>query len=132
MPNLQNIQFIDNDAINTNSQAYLEVRVDTSLVIKSWKLSLYSFEWLESDGRIKAHGNLPFREQERRNQVEEALAKGQTIGKPVLGIGLMDNIEIGAGKAEFLTLAAHGVQEIPVHILKSCESDFKPFIRHIK
>jgi hypothetical protein len=45
---------------------------------------------------------------------------------------MMENIEIGCGRAEFLTLAAHGLKTMPVHIPKSNESDFKPFRADVK
>ncbi len=124
------VSFADNEAIQANRSAYAEVVVNTAAILKSWKLSLYSFEWMRPDGTIKSMDELPFREQERRRAVEDALQSGQSISRPVLGIGLMDNVEIGAGRAEFLTLAARGYHEIPVYIPKSCEKDFKPFIKN--
>ena len=47
-------------------------------------------------------------------------------------IGMMDNVEIGVGRAELLTLAAAGIETMPVHIPKSSESDFKPFRADVK
>lgn len=40
----------------------------------------------------------------------------------------MDNVEIGAGRDVFLTLASMGLNEIEVHIPQSNKADFKKFI----
>jgi hypothetical protein len=128
MADIQSITFIDNPAAGSGQSTYISVIVDTALVLESWRSSLFSFEWLTPEGAIKTLENLPAHEQPKRRNVEEKISTQEPIEKPVLGIGIMDNIEIGAGRAEFLTLITHGATKIPVHIPKSCESDFKPFI----
>jgi hypothetical protein len=120
-----NITFKDSAAAANGN--YIAVTVDVARVLKSWRESLFSFEWLTPEGDIKSLENLPAHEQPKRQAVEEKLRAGQPLEKPVLGIGIMDNVEIGSGRAEFLTLAAKGVTKIPVHIPKSCESDFKAY-----
>ncbi len=124
----QDIQFIDNQAVQGRREHYLDVVVDTAKILKSWQSSLYSYEWMHSDGRIKTRDELPESEQPKRDQAEEKLKSNETLEKSVLGIGLMENIEIGSGRAIFLTLAAAGVQSIPVHIPKSNEDEFTPFL----
>ena len=128
MGNKENIEFIDNAA---SGEHYICVIVDVSCVLKSWRDSLFSFEWLSPEGEIKSSEELSEQEQPKRASVEEKLHNGKPIEKPILGIGLQDNIEIGSGRAEFLTLAAHGLKEIPVHIPKSNESDFKDFLADV-
>lgn len=122
------IRFIDNTTISANPGSYVGVVVDVPLVLQSWQSSLFSFEWLYRDGRIKSAADLPVAEKAKREAVEQKLRHGASIEKPVLGIGMMENIEIGSGRAEFLTLAAHGIKTLPVHIPKSNESDFKDFL----
>ena len=102
--------------------------VKTAAVLKSWRSSLYSFEWIDEEGCLKAPPEMPEREQEKRQAVETAVDNGEALEKPVLGIGIQDNVEIGAGKAVFLTLSAHGIEQLPVHILKSNADDFQPFL----
>ena len=124
----QTTPLFTNNAVATNrADHYMEITVDTGKVMKSWRESLFSFEWLLPDGRIKATGELSDSERPRREAVETALAKGQSLDKPILGIGMMDNIEIGSGRATFLTLVAHGIKTIPVHIPRGNEADFKKF-----
>ncbi len=122
------IDFTDNPAIKGREDHYEAVTVSIPAILKSWRHSLFSFEWLTADGRIKAPEDLPEGERSKRRSVEDLLARGEPLETPVLGIGLMENVEIGAGKAVFLTLAAHQADTIPVHIPKSHAGDFKPFL----
>lgn len=132
MDRLDQIKFIDNAAIASRPENYTTVFVDVKAVLKSWRLSLFSFQWLAPDGRIKELAELPEDEKPKRKRVETCLKSAAPIERPVLGIGLMDNVEIGAGRAEFLTLAAHGATRLPVHIPKSNQSDFKAFLAAIE
>jgi hypothetical protein len=118
----------DNPAIRGKEERYLTVRVDSARILKSWRQSLFSFEWLTPDGDIRATDDLPMREHEKRLEVEKALKAGQALERPVLGIGLMDNVEIGSGRAVFLTLSALGHKVIEVHIPVSNKADFKLFL----
>ncbi len=128
---MNTITFTDNKAAQGQENTYLSITVDVARVLESWHCSLFSFEWLAPDGTIKSFADMPEKEQAKRRAVEELLSKGVPISKPVLGIGIQDNVEIGAGRAEFLTLAAKGLTEIPVHIPKSNEKDFKAFLAKV-
>lgn len=128
MENRDNITFTDSETAIARKDQFVEITIDVPKALKSWQQSLYSFEWMHQDGRIKDLADLPAAEQTKRQAVEKALSNGQTITKPVLGLGAIDNIEIGTGRAEFLTLAAHGLNAMPVHIPKSNEKDFQDFI----
>ncbi len=127
-PALQNLTFIDNNAIASRPANYVTVTVDVGKILESWRESLFSYEWVLPDGRLKSREELPPAEQPKRAKVEETLSKGAPLEKPVLGIGLMENVEIGAGRAVFLTLAALGAKKLPVHIPKTHEDEFSSFI----
>ncbi len=122
------IKFQDNAAALAKPGAFLSIDVDVALTLKSWKSSLYSFEWLTPEGTIKSLEELSGPEAAKRLNVESALDRGEPIEKPLLGIGMLDNVEIGSGRAQFLTLAARGLKTIPVHIPASNQKDFKPFL----
>lgn len=125
-------KFIENSSLNGSRDRYTLVVVDVGMVIKSWRQSLFSFEWLDQEGRIKSPEAMPEHEKEKRLLAEKKLSMGEAFESPVMGIGISDNIEIGMGRAEFLTLASHGMKTMPVHIPKSCERDFKPFLADVK
>lgn len=120
--------FIDNPAIHGREDRYASVLVRVDAILESWRLSLFSYEWILPDGRIRQPAELSPGEQSRRATIESALNNGKAIEKPVLGIGLMDNVEIGSGRAVFLTLAAHGCKTLPVHVPKSSIKEFDPFL----
>ena len=124
---ISSLKFIDNPVIAARQDRYTTMTIDVGAVLQSWRISLFSYEWLTPDGRIKTLDELPQQEQPKRLDIESRLSTGEAIEKPVLGIGLMENVEIGAGRAVFLTLAAHGCKTIPVHIPVSNAKEFAPF-----
>ncbi len=125
------IEFIPNPLTAQDPDRYITINVHVPAVLESWRGSLFSFEWLHPDGTIKIMSELSTPEQEKRAAAEILIASG-SVPMPILGIGVMDNIEIGTGRAEFLTLAAQGIRTMPVHIPRSCESDFKAYIADVK
>jgi hypothetical protein len=132
MPTENDITYIENPGLNGSRDRYITAVLDVPKALESWRLSLFSFEWMTPDGRIKTLNELPDHEKPKRVLAEKNYLNGAPVEQPVLGIGIAENIEIGMGRADFLTLAAHGIKTIRVHIPKSCESDFKPFRVDIK
>jgi len=120
--------FTENNALKGRESEYTRLDVNVRKVLESWKLSLFSFEWLHPDGRFKDIDELPVREHEKRLAVEQSIKNGQPLETPVLGIGMMDNVEIGAGKAVFLTLAVHGFETVPVFIPSAQKDEFEPYL----
>jgi len=118
----------DNPSLKGREDRYKTVRVKTMPVLESWRESLFSFEWLESDGSIRSLDSLPMHERDKRLKIEKHLKAGDALARPVLGIGLMDNVEIGAGRDVFLTLAAQGADTVEVHIPVSNAAEFKKFL----
>ena len=129
MTERQAIEFTDNTGAN-NAQ-YISISISVPKVLESWRQSVFSFEWLKDDGSIKTVEELSEDERPKREAIEDSIRKGRSLSKPILGIGIQDNVEIGSGRAELLTLAAHGVEIIPVHIPKSNESDFQAFLADV-
>ncbi len=127
MTPLPELHFIDNPVTGGQDGRYVTVTIDVRAVLESWRVSLFSYEWLLPDGRIKDLAELPPGEQAKRRMAEDILEKALPVERPILGIGLLENVEIGSGKALFLTLAAHGCKTLPVHIPKSNTKEFEPF-----
>lgn len=125
------LNFTDHPVATANPERYVSVTVEAEIVLESWKSSLYSFEWLRPDKTIKDLAELSDSERQKREKVEAQIREGGPLTRPVLGIGMLDNVEIGAGRAEFLTLCAMGARHIPVHIPQSNQSDFKAFIARV-
>ena len=132
MPTENNIKFISNPLLDNSEGKYVTIIIHVPLALESWRQSVFSYEWLKPDGSLKTMAELTPVEQTKREAVETAVKSNRAIAQPILGIGVMDNIEIGSGRAEFLTLAAKGITRMPAHIPKSNESDFKVFRADIK
>ncbi|MCB1562648.1 MAG: hypothetical protein KDJ75_03660 [Alphaproteobacteria bacterium] len=133
-PHIENhtqIVFEDHEAALANPHRYMEIIIRVPDILESWRESLFSFEWIWRDGRIKTLQELPENERVLRQAVEDKIRQGRALPKPVLGIGLMDNVEIGSGRAVFLVMADRGLGKMPVHIPKSNEEDFKAFLADI-
>ncbi len=125
---MKEVRFIDNPAIMGRESNYTSIPVSVSKVLDSWRASLFSFEWVTPELEVRAIEELPEQEQEKRRQIEDSLRHGEPLEKPILGIGMLDNVEIGSGRAVFLTLAANGVEEIQVHVPLIHKDDFRQFI----
>lgn len=122
---LKKINFIDNPGAKSG---FVTVYIDSASVLKSWKKSLYSYEWLDSNGDIKPVSKLKPAEYDKRKSVEACIQNEQPLSTPILGIGIMDNIEIGSARAELLTCIDLGYTTLPAHIPQSQQKDFKPFL----
>ncbi len=125
---MEDFRFTDSASLKGREDRYQVVKVKVDKVLKSWRSSLFSFEWLTADGAIKGLDDLSITERDKRLRAEKTLKESDKIERPVLGIGLLDNVEIGAGKEIFLTLAAQGRKDMEVHIPASCVKAFKEFI----
>ncbi len=124
-------RFIDNPATAGRPDAYMAVEVRLAEILSSWRESLFSYEWMRPDGTLKDPGELREREFLQREAAEGKLRAGGPLERPVLGLGISDNIEIGSGKGLLLTLAGLGVTTAPVHIPKTHLKDFRPFLKGV-
>lgn len=122
------LNLVDNKSLAGREDKYDTVDVNLKAVLESWKISLFSFEWLNPDGSIRAPEQLPPNEAEKYNNVLNDLKNGNALERPVLGIGIMDNIEIGSRRDVLLTLMTQGVENLSVHIPKSNAKDFVPYL----
>jgi hypothetical protein len=122
------LQFVNHGSLKGREDRYIVLRVDTAAVLKSWKGSLFSFEWLTPEGTLRGLDDLPLHERDKRLKIEKQIDRAETLERPVLGIGILDNVEIGAGRDVFLTLAARGIKHIEVHIPASAQAEFKSFL----
>ncbi len=118
----------DNTTLKDRADKFTIIEVDLSKIVKGWKKSLYSFEWLLPDGTVRPPEKLTTQYRHQYNNVEQTYQLNGTLERPVLGLGIMDNVEIGSRKEVLLTLARLGVGTMDVHVPKSCLEDFKKFM----
>lgn len=122
------IEFIDNNLVAQKDGAYRIEEVQVGKVLESWKFSLFSFEWLTPEGEIRDVDALPELEQGKYQEIMLKLSSQKPLERPVLGIGMMDNIEIGSRRDVFLTLAKQGYNKIPVHVPVGLLKEFTPYL----
>lgn len=119
--------FADNPSVRTQASAYTELLVDAAKVLQSWRVSLLAHELIGKDGTVKADDDLNETRLEKRELIRARLASGEVLEKPILGIGIFDNIEIGAGSDMLATLVLEGYTILPVHVRTSQLNDFEAF-----
>ncbi len=122
------VQFTDNKITSGKEGAYRVEEVLVGKVLESWKFSLFSFEWLTPDGDMRDLSDLPDLEQEKYQKIMLQLSRNEPLERPVLGIGVMDNIEIGSRRDIFLTLAKQGYTKLSVHIPAANLKEFTPYL----
>ena len=122
------LRLIDNSSIKGREDKYRIIEVNLKTVIEGWKISLFSFEWLLPDGSIRAETELPETERHKFQTVLAKYQAGEELERPVLGIGIMDNIEIGSRRDVLLTLATQGIETLEVHVPVANQDDFNPYL----
>ncbi len=125
---IPSLNLVDNPSLQGREDKYELIDVNLSAILESWKISLFSFEWLMPDGSLRTPEKLPDAEREKYHAVLAAYESGETLERPILGIGIMDNIEIGARRDVLLSLMSAGVERLSVHIPKSAREDFTPYL----
>ena len=122
------LNLINNQSLAGREDKFNTVEIDLKIVLDSWKISLFSFEWLLPDGTIRNPDQLPEAEAEKYHEVLAKYESGAPLERPILGIGVMDNIEIGSRRDILLTLMSQGVKTLSVHIPKSNAEDFTAYL----
>lgn len=124
----QILNLTDNPAIAGRADRYVTLKVDAARILANWRQSLMAHEWLTKEGHIRETDDLNMLDRDKVLKFEKALKAGQPLPRPVLGIGIFDNIEIGAGRDVFCVLVRAGFRVIEVHIPRSNQSEFNSFL----
>ncbi len=119
--------FTDNPVALAQASRYTELLIDAAKVLQDWRQSLFAHELVDSNGFVKGDDDLNESRLEKRETVRARLQSGAALEKPVLGIGIFDNIEIGAGSDTLATLVMEGITVLPVHVRSSQIDEFKHF-----
>lgn len=119
--------FTDNPAALSLASRYTEVLIDATKVLQDWRQSLFAHELVDSNGFVKGDEDINESRLEKRESVRRRLQTGQALEKPILGIGIFDNVEIGAGSDTLATLVMEGITVLPVHVRANQIDEFKAF-----
>jgi hypothetical protein len=122
------LTFKNNKIAAGKEGAYRVQDVQVGKILESWKFSLFSFEWLTPEGDMRDLDDLPQLEQEKYQNIMLQLSRNEPLERPVLGIGMMENIEIGSRRDIFLTLAKQGYSTLSVHVPTASLKEFTPYL----
>lgn len=122
------ITFIENPIVSKSPADYEDVLIDVKKAIKSYQLSLFSYEVMHNSGALRSDEDLNDRQASLRRAILKAIENKESLKKPVAGIGINDNFELGSGRDTFMTLAVLGWHQIPVHIRKNQRKELASFI----
>lgn len=113
---LQEIAFEPNPALGENKDQYETAEIDISAALAHWQHSLFSFELLDAKGGVKPDSKLKDGDLQKRQAVRDMLRKGESLPMPLVGLGLIDNLEIPMGREVLSTLALEGYTRARVHV----------------
>lgn len=124
----QTITFTDNPAIESRMERYVTLELSTARVLAGWRSSLMAHEWLDANGHARKPDTLNMLDRDKVLKAEKILESGGALPRPVLGIGIFDNIEIGAGRDIFCLLVLKGTHRFEAHVPRSNEKEFKSYL----
>ena len=123
--------FIDHEIVRRTPNDYTEMQLHPDKILKAWALSLFAHEVLEKNGAVKTEDKMSDTTLEKFISARHAFEKGEEVTKPVIGVGIMDNIEIGIGREIVAAAKIMSLTEIPVIIRKSQLSDIEKLLKQM-
>ncbi len=122
------LDLTDNPAIAGRAERYMLIEINVAKVLEGWRQSLMAHEWIKPDGALRDIDHLNMLDRDKVLKAQKILQAGQSLPRPVLGIGILDNIEIGASREVFYVTAAAGHKTMTVHIPRSNQGEFRPYL----
>jgi hypothetical protein len=124
-----NPQFYDHEVVQRTPDDYNEITVSPEHILKCWQESMFACEVLNKQGDIKPQSEMNPDLLKRYLDCIEMIKRGEDTPKPILGYGIMDNIEIGVGREIILAAQTLGLDEIPVNIRKAQADDIVKILK---
>lgn len=122
----QNFKWVSCKGAQDNPDKYIVMQLDLQKTIESWAMSIVAHEWLKS-GTFKPHEDLQDHLQGEWTTILESAKATKTFVRPILGIGVLDNVEVGTNRA-VLSVANHlDLGSIEVMIPRSMVNLFEEF-----
>ena len=116
---IPSITFYDHEVVQKAPNDYIEIILSPQKILSAWAISLFAHELLNPDGTIKPQKAMNANTLHKFIEISDDMKRGEIIPKPVIGIGIMDNLEIGIGREIIVLAAQNNIQKIPVHVRKA-------------
>ncbi len=117
--------FYDHEIVQQSPDDYAELTLSPRVILDAWALSMFAHELLDRDGAVKDKSDIKNETLERYVAAEESMKRGEGVAKPIIGIGIMDGIEIGIGREIIAAAHVMGVKDIPVHVRQAQADEVK-------
>lgn len=124
-----NPQFYDHEVVQKTPEDYREMNISPEKVLTCWQSSMFACEILDKSGKVKPEGDMAPETLKKYLDAVEMIKRSESIPKPILGIGLMDNIEIGIGREIIAAAANLNLSNIPLHIRNAQADDIEKVLK---
>lgn len=122
------IKFIENPNISGKQDKYITLELSLDKIIKSWRKSLFSFEWILPDGKVRTPNEMTEDIKLKYTYALQFVQENRPIPMPILGIGVMDNVEIGSGREFVLMLYTQKAKILYAHVPINDEKEFTGYL----
>lgn len=118
-------EFQNHAIVAQSPQDYDKKTLSPRKILNLWSSSMFAHELLNKDKTIKTVADMT---SETKNKFEHAMTHIQSntpIDIPIIGIGMLDGIEIGVGREIIAACQTLGIETMPVYVRKSQHDEIK-------
>lgn len=126
---ITNMDFYNHEIINKDPDKYCEILLPPESILSAWSHSLNCYDYLDKAGHIKAEETMDSQSLKKFLSAFDCFKRGEPTAKPVIGIGIMDTVEIGIGAEIIVAATAFKYPLLPVHVRKAQESDLRKILK---
>ena len=123
------INFYNHEVVQSAPDDYTEAVYSPAQILKAWQASLFAHELLTPEGNIKDQKSMHNATLEKFISALDSIKHEEDLPKPIIGIGIMDNIEIGIGREIVAAALSQGIESIPVHMRKAQANDIQKLMK---
>ena len=121
--------FCDHEVVQRTPSDYCEMTLRPEIILKAWSVSIFAHELLNKDGSIKKDNEMTAPTLEKYIHAVEAFKRNEIVSKPIIGVGIMDNIEIGIGREIIAAAKNLSINAIPINVRKAQEKDIRKLLK---
>ena len=122
-------EFYDHEVVQRAPEDYVESHHTPQDILKAWATSIFAHEILTDGGEIKPQKAMQEATLEKFIAATDAFKKGESQPKPIIGVGIMDNIEIGIGREIIAAAKDFGIDTLPVHMRKAQAAEIEKMLK---
>jgi len=121
-------QFFDHEVVQKSPNDYEELSIAPHDLLRAWSLSMFAHELLAKNGNIKSESELSGQTLEKYVAALEMIKRSEPLSKPIIGIGIMDGVEIGIGREIIAACVSMNIGKISINVRKAQSKDVKKLL----